>query len=324
MFINPYLGPAYKTPGARDVIMNPETSRSDKNIIKMFIAGAQKAGTTSLKHYLGEHPEITTHHQKEFAYFYDDQEFNAGLDAAFKKYFDSNTEGKNVIAKNAGLYVKEKGIKRLYDHNPDCQIVLILRNPVERAYSAYQMEKNYGNVSGNFGELKSLILNGQEEDWRYEFFIKMGMYVDYLQTIYSYFPKEQVSLFRFEDLTHNPTFITTQLFEKLRVDSAFVPNVEVKYNVTRKMRSAGYGRLLMKLLQNNNPIKKVARKIIPARHDYKIGEMLRNANKSSDRPEQITSEMRHILEQFYAPYNNELSKVTGLDFSIWNRTAAKA
>lgn len=299
--------------------MNRSTGSGNDNLIRMFIVGAQKAGTTSLKHYLGEHPQIMTHLQKEFAFFYDDEEYSAGIDTAFRKYFGGIHPGMTLVAKNAGLYVKEAGLKRLHHHNPDCKIVLILRNPVERTYSAFQMEKNYGNFSGEFEEMRDILGSASTGDWRYEFFIRMGMYADYVRTIMKYFPKENISLVRFEELCSDPQSVCTRLFGILGLDLQFKPDTTVKYNVTHKMRSSNYAKFVMKLLQNNHPIKRAVRKIIPSGQDYKIGEMLRNVNKSQHRPENISLDMRELLTRFYEPYNNDLAALTGLDVSEWNK-----
>ena len=59
--------------------MTAKVSHNTDNIDIMII-GAQKAGTTSLKNYLGEHPELQTHPQKEFGYVWDDKEFNQGFE----------------------------------------------------------------------------------------------------------------------------------------------------------------------------------------------------------------------------------------------------
>ena len=78
----------------------------------------------------------------------------------------------------------------------------------------------------------------------------------------------------------------------------------------------------MKLLQNNHPIKKAVRKIIPSGQDYKIGEMLRNVNKSQDKPDSIAPELRDLLTEFYIPYNNALAELTGIDVSTWNKLSS--
>lgn len=294
-----------------------------RNKIRLFIAGAQKSGTTSLKQYLGEHPEITTHLQKEFAYFYDETEFERGEKVAYSKYFGAPTDPRVLIAKNAGLYVKETAIRRLRDHNPDCHIVLILRNPADRAYSAYLMEKNYGNYSGSFEDVEQLTANRDSRDWRFEFFIRMGMYAEYLRVMYRYFPKEQVTCLLYEDFETRPSEICTQLFKTIGVDATFVPDTQVRYNVTHKMRSSGYARFVIQLLQNDNPIKKVARRIIPRGQDFKLGEMLRNVNKSSEKPVKMETQVRTRLCAFYRPYNDELSRLTGLNVSSWNAPDSK-
>lgn len=298
--------------------MSPNRGLTNRERIDLFIVGAQKSGTTSLKNYLGEHPEVSSHFQKEFAFFYDDAEYTQGETTAFRKYFSKLPQKNRTIAKNAGLYVKESAVARLKDHNPDCTLVMILRNPVERAYSAFQMERNYGNFSGQFEDLQSILVGADATDWRFEFFIKMGMYAQYLETIYRYFPREQVFLYRFEDLCTDPKKICTELFSKLNVDTSFSPDTSIRHNVTHTMRSSGYAKFVKRLLHNNNPIKKVARTILPSQQDYKLGEMMRNINKSSDTPNRMSPEMRAILKEYYAPHNDELSQLTGIDFSSWS------
>lgn len=301
--------------------LTADNSRNNK--LKLFIAGAQKSGTTSLKQYLGEHPAIATHLQKEFAYFYDETEFALGEKHAFEKYFGPVSSRQTLIAKNAGLYVKEAAIQRLQAHNPDCQVVLLLRNPADRAYSAYLMEKNYGNYSGSFEDVGQLTDQPVHGDWRYEFFIRMGMYAEYVRMLYRYFPKDHVTCIRFEDFESQPVEICRQLFKKLNVDPAFVPDTQVRYNVTHKMRSSGYARFVIQMLQNDNPIKKVARRIIPRGQDYKLGEMLRNVNKSSSRPTKMPAALRARLCTFYTKYNMELTELTGLNTSAWNNADVK-
>ena len=289
--------------------------------IDLFIIGAQKAGTTSLKNYLGEHPDVQTHIQKEFAYFYDDSEFNLGPEVAYQKYFGSDGSKTKLVAKNAGLYVKEEAIRRLHQHNPDCHIVLMLRNPVHRAYSAFQMEKNYGNCTGEFEQMKEVVNKGDESDWRYEFFIGMGMYAKYYSVITKYFRQEQVTIIRYKDFSQNNAETCRRLFSILNVDPSFVPDITVKHNVTHTIRSANYARMMVRLLRNDNQLKRAARKLLPNGKDYKLGEMLRNINKKQEIPEKISMDMGCFLSDFYLPFNKELEKLTGMDFSDWNISA---
>ncbi len=282
-----------------------------------MIVGAQKAGTTSLKEYLGEHPALLTHLQKEFSYFFDDADYAEGYDKALKKYFP-DTAGQQLIAKNAGLYTSEEGIKRLYEHNPHCQLAILLRNPVERTYSAFLMEKNYGHIDIPFEQMKSIAEKADPADWRYSFLIGMSLYGRHLEMIYRYFPKEQVTLIRYEDLHRKSDEVCSEIFVKLGVDATFKPNTQVRHNVTHKTRSEKVGRIITQLLRNNNRIKKIARVFLPGRSDYKAGELLRKANLTKTRHQPIDKDMAEYLTRFYVPHNEQLSKLTGMDFSSWN------
>lgn len=287
--------------------------------ISLMIIGAQKAATTSLKNYLGQHPSLQTHPHKEFSYFYDPAEHSKGFAAALRKYYKKLSSDNLLIAKNAGLYVSEGGIQRLKEHNPDCRVVIILRNPVERTYSSYLMEKNYGAINGTFESIEPVIRKGDMTDWRYEFFIGMSLYHLHLTMIYKYFSREQVRIVRYENLKAGADAICKDLFAWLGVDNSFVPDISKKYNVTHVNRSPSYGRFVVQLLRNQNPVKKILRSMLPGKIDYKVGEMLRNVNRTNKLYDKIPESMQGLLIEFYASHNDKLSALTGMDFSDWNR-----
>ena len=122
--------------------------------VDVFIIGAQKCGTTSLLRYLSEHSNILGHMQTEMTYFSVDSEYNKGYDRAWRRYYRSVNQSQSiVIAKNAHMYRNQEAIRRLKLHNPDCKIVFIIRNPVERAYSSYLMEKSSWGEEFSFDEI---------------------------------------------------------------------------------------------------------------------------------------------------------------------------
>lgn len=287
--------------------------------ISLMIIGAQKAGTTSLKNYLGQHPSLHAHPHKEFSYFFNTEEHEKGYDTALKKYFPDVEEHVRLVAKNAGLYVNEGGVRRLKEHNPDCRLVLILRNPIERTYSSYLMEKNYGTINSSFDKLEPLIRNGDNDDWRYEFFVGMSLYAQHIAMLYRYFPKEQVKLVRYEDFDADPAAVCRDIFAWMGEDASFAPDTATRYNETHVNRSVTYGKFIIRLLSNQNPLKKLVRKAMPGNTDYKVGEMLRNLNKSDRKYDPIPSHMADLLRDFYAPHNRQLEALTGMDFSEWDK-----
>ncbi|GAB4132126.1 MAG: sulfotransferase [Bacteroidia bacterium] len=285
-----------------------------------MIVGAQKAGTTSLKEYLGEHPEITTHPQKEFAYFYDDDEYKMGYSFAFNKYFRYSSLQNKLIAKNAGLYVKEEAIARLKHHNPDCKIVLILRDPVERTFSSYNMEYNYGSISEPFSSIRNIIENNSEgeDDWKFEILVGMSIYINFVRNLYRYFPKKNIRILKFEDLKKNPETIVRDLFAWLNINTDFKPATSVIHNKTYSTKSPLYSKAIKTFTQKKSIIKKLALLVIPAGQHYKIGDYFRKFNYTNQEMPDIPADTELFLRAYFKPYNEELSQLTGIDFSEWN------
>jgi hypothetical protein len=290
--------------------------------IDLMIIGAQKAATTSMLRYLGEHPQCISHPQQEFSFYTDDDEFNEGWETALKKYYLHKSYHKEtkIIAKNASLFTYEKGLQRLKEHSPNCEIIIILRNPVERCYSSYLMEKNYGSVKFEFSEIPNLLKKHEENDesWGFNFFINYGLYAQYLKNIYTYFPKEQVKILLFRDFNNNPVEECQNIFRKLGINSTFRPKVEIKHNITQKTRSQIYARLVRRFLRNGNPIKKIIKKIMPGEKAYKYGELLRDLNKTNNKNESMNDEVKLFLIEYYKPHNIELENIIGKDLSDWN------
>ncbi len=291
--------------------------------IDVMIVGAQKAGTTSLLRYLGEHPECITHPQKEFAFFVDSHEYNNNYNQAFNKYFPNKTIPLNlkIVAKSAGLYANENAIKRLYDHNPKCELIIILRNPVERAYSSYLMEKNYGSAKFEFSELPELMKEHKENDesWGFNFFIEYGFYAKHLNNIYKYFPKEQVYVILYDELKNHTLKVCQDIFNIINIDNLFQPNVEVKHNVTQKMYSQFYARVTKHILKKKGVFRRLFLKIIPTNKAYKFGEKLRLINKKNGKNSEMNDSEKKYLITFYKQHNDELEKIIKCDLSDWNK-----
>jgi hypothetical protein len=291
--------------------------------IDLFIIGAQKAGTTSLKNYLGEHPEIVTHDSKEFSFFYDDAEFEKGIEKAYEHYFTKKeVSGKKIVCKHAHLYSSEKAIERLRQHNPHCQIVFIMRDPVKRTLSSYLMEKLYNRVDFEFDELQQA-LNGTQklmlEDWQFEAIVEFGFYYQYLQVVYKYFPKENVKLILFEDFSRHPLRFCTQIFSSFGINDEFQPRVRIVHNKTSQPKSKFFANFLKRFLVEKNPVKESLKKVIPSNTSARLGEKLRDANRSKKNNYEMSMEMKLFLKNYFSEHNRNLAELTGLDLGKWNK-----
>jgi hypothetical protein len=289
--------------------------------IDLFIAGAQKSGTTSLKNYLSEHPQIFGHIQTEFTYFLDNDEYAMGYEYVINKYyrFKNRPHGIKLISKSISLYADEVAIQRLYDHNPNCQIVIMLRNPVDRAYSSFNMEVYNGWRFSDFEMAKKSIINPCKELEELNYvIIDLGKYVKHIQKVLKIFPKDQIHIYLFEDFIKNPVLLCRNIFDLLDVDNRFVPNTKIIYNKTFVKKSRNLASLLSKIKHKDNFIKKTTKSLIPYSIFTKLTDKIKDINKSGKVYDPMSAEMRSYLIDYYKPYNEELSKLTGLDLSAWS------
>lgn len=290
-------------------------------MIDLMIVGAQKAGRTSLKNYLGEHPNISTHDQKEIGYFVVDEEYREGIEKADEKYFHDYRKGSTLIAKNAMLYAHTEELKSLSKCNPQCKIVIMLRNPIDRMYRAFWMEQFYGSVKTDCTAMQEVIACGVRDtrDRRYEIFVGMSLYINHLRYIYANFPKEQVKIFSFKGFKKDLLSYCKEVYEWLRVSFDFQPATHVVNNETKKTQSLTYSRLTNRIVNNNNPIKKPIKKVVAASANHKLGQALRGINKTEKRPDPVPADMRTYLKTFFEPYNKYVQQLTGFDTELWNQ-----
>jgi hypothetical protein len=296
---------------------------SDRKVDVMII-GAQKAGTTSLKNYLGQHPSIITHLQTEFSFFLVEKEYDGGIETAFKNYFsdaDPNSDNtKKVVAKSAGMYVNELSMQRLKASNPNCLIVLLLRNPVDRAYSSYLMEVNSGWFDESWSTIKSSLkkFRNGERDQMFRLFIEMGMYADQLKKIYRCFSKEQVLIFNFDDLKKNPSAVCKKIFSAMDTDAAFIADTSQRFNPSKRPRAKQLSKIVTWMRFDNNPVKQLLKFILPPSSFIQFGHWVTNSVSRQNRLPTMDSEVRLLLCEFFKPYNNALQDMTGMDFEQWN------
>ena len=291
--------------------------------VDLMIIGAQKSGTTSLKNYLGQHPEIITHLQTEFTYFLPSSEDGDNIDFIFKFYFPVVVSEKKarLVAKSAAMYVEEESLRRLKSANPDCPVVLLLRNPVDRAYSSYLMEVNSGFYEKHWSAITNTLKRAKrgERDQMFKLFIQMGMYAEHLKNIYNYYSKENVLIFLFEEFKSNPEKVCKVLFNRLGVDDTFIPDTSKRYNPAKRPRIRPVSRFITNLRRNDNPFKRLIKRALPPATFTKMGNWVVNSVSQLHEPASMAPDIRDQLVEFFRPYNEELMNMTGLKIDHWNQ-----
>ena len=146
--------------------------------ISCMIAGVHKCGTTTLRDQLAEHPAFATHAEMEMTFFSSlKSEFEDSGDSMLARYFPDVPPGTSLLAKHAAACCDEEELARLAAHSPDCRVILSIRDPVERAHSAYLMESARGSRQLPFAELVGEMLEGEpgDEDWRERIYLRLSL-----------------------------------------------------------------------------------------------------------------------------------------------------
>jgi hypothetical protein len=216
-------------------------------MIDVFIAGAQKAGTTSILRYLTNHPRVISHEHMEMTYFYVDNEYEQG-DTYFAKHYGlHDEEGKLILAKHATMSRSERALGRLAKHNPNCKIIFCTRDPVERAFSSYLMEKRNGAFDLPFDEVMEIAFREREHHWYYNVFVKLGCYQEHITRILKFFPAEQLRVIKTEELKENADSVLKALCAWLKLDFHPEINARKKYNTRNEVSIGSVKRLVNKI-----------------------------------------------------------------------------
>ena len=295
--------------------------------IASVIVGAQKAATTSLKHYLTQHPEIRSHAQTECSYFSEPAEYELGFEEAHRRYFEDGALGfgpqaKILVAKYAVAYAQPQTLRRIHDHNPDCSIIFVLRDPVERAWSSYRMERLFGLSQPEFKELIPALLSPEGElnhPDEFRMYIDYGHYAVHLESIMSIFPAKAVHLLRFECLAPSAGSVLAQTLGVLGADPGFRMDMSERFNVGADRRSRYMARFIGSMFHWQGFAQRVGRGSRGQQIRRRLGRSLRSLNSQPAPGAEMPDETYRLLADYYAPLNARLGAMTGDDYSDWGR-----
>lgn len=176
------------------------------------VIGAQKAGTTSLFRYLSRHPAVTPPRLKEIHFF--DLHWGKGL-PWYSAHFPLALPGGSPFTGEASPYYlfHPRVPERMFRVLPGAKILVLLRNPVDRALSHYHWEVQYGNERSSFRDAlareKALLpqetLRLQEEAEYVSFlhqhgsYLARGHYAEQLRRWFEWYGKDQLLVLKAED-----------------------------------------------------------------------------------------------------------------------------
>ena len=214
-----------------------------KRKIGFIICGAQKAGTSALVAYLEEHPLLCMADVKEVHYFDNDEYFMSDA-PDYSIYHSSFTHADEhlLLGESTPIYMYwYDSPRRIWQYNPDMKLIVILRNPIERAYSHWNMEysKNkdkllFWDALNNEQKRCRIALPYQHRVYSY---VDRGYYLDQLRRLWTYFPKEHLLVLKNEDLRHEPNKTLQVVCDFLEIDDGPFLSVKPKDVHVRQYQS---------------------------------------------------------------------------------------
>ena len=300
--------------------------------IQLMIVGAQKSGTSSLLRYLAQHPDIHTHAQSEMPFFLQEREYTRGYEWAFAKYFvgeDSHDEikDKHLIAKNVMVMHSPEVMQRINEHNPEMHLVVLLREPVARAYSAYWWARRRGweNIKTYEEALvaEEARLNEDWFKWRQCAYQYNSIYHPHVKNLITQFGSSRVHCLLTDDLKENAETVCQQLFNHIGIRADFKPSIGERHNQATMPRSEGFNFLFTQFLASHNPLRKAIRKLVPDATAYKLRKAVLDWNDKPQTdtnwtPPPLNPQTRERQMTYFAPFNEQLAELLGRDLSSWN------
>jgi len=296
---------------------------SSANTIKyLIIAGTNKAGTTAVFRYLGDHPDVSVSRQKESRFFYRNLESNGESDDAVRARYESQFLVKKshsllrVEATPTYLHGGNKIASRIHEIVPDAMLLFMLRNPTDRVVSYYRSSfgqphvATYGLDSDQFvdeairGCLADLsqesMLSDRQKAFRQE--LRVCQYADFLPSFLQYFPAERTHIAFFDQLQDSPSTLITNICRFSGIDPGFYDDYTFRVeNRTRPHRSLRLRNLAAGMNTGLEPIlNRFPGLRRGARHIYDF------VNVNDDQVISFSADARQRLDGYFQPWNDAL------------------
>lgn len=306
-----------------------------------LVIGATKGGTTSLYHYLDQHPDIYMSHPVKEPKFFAAEENSVVRENGAKGWRLSSghiTELANYQALFQGstrerargeaspqyLYYPEVP-QRIWQRLPEVELIAILRHPVERAYSAFLhqtrdgMETHLDFAAALVDEPKRI-----QEGWSPLYHYRaQGFYYEQLTRYYQLFAADKIHVYLYDDLKKDPLGLMRNIYKDVGVDANFSPSLEVQHNISGVPKNRALHRIHGFFKGSyRSPLKEVGKRLLPQQFR---GALRRRTVQGLEKHNLAKPSLEPaVREALQAAYREDIQKLQGLidrDLSSWLSTS---
>lgn len=269
-----------------------------------ILGGTPKAGTTSIYHYLDQHPQVCMSARKETSVFIDDKSLK-WLSENYYRHYD----GQHAVGEaSAGTLGNPAVAERVCEALPDVQLVFVLRDPIDRLYSHFTFLQSAQAIDPD-RSFSAFIRS--ETEWR-NTLIDLGRYHKHLTRFEKYFDRDQMLVLLFENLKADAEEFMESVYRFIGVDPSFRPSFDVQ-NQARKPQFNGIYRLLSKIWASVQ--ERVG--VYAAKHTQPLRRAVKQlVTEEADRPP-MTEADRRYLQDIYRESNRKVERWLSQDLSHW-------
>ncbi len=275
---------------------------SISNIVDFLIIGAPKCGTTSLSSSLRQHSQVYIPYEKEIGFFSNEKNWSKGLEW-YKKKFDTGRL-ENVVGESTPHYLySEKAPTRISRLLPNVKIIVLVRNPIDRANSHYWFRRRYGTEKRNLKkafreEISKYINTGQS------YLIKPGIYSNHIDKFIEHFGKGQIKVNTIKGTSESDNAVTG-LLEFLEVRKEEI-NIGRK-NESKAPVSKRYRDMVQKLIKYEGYIKRIIKKVTSKSFRKKLKEVMHEVNMKKKNKPDLPGDIKNRLRKIYKGEQEYLS-----------------
>lgn len=289
-----------------------------------FIVGAPKAGTTSLQYYLGQHPDVFMPEEKEIHFFGSDLGIREPRpsEGEYLEFFQGGDQAARVGEASVWYLYSEEAAEEIHAFEPDADIIISLRNPIEMAHALHSQLLFIGDETiEDFddaldAEASRRKGNAVPEGCNFPaslLYRKVASYPEQLERYLDVFAPEQVHVVIFDDLVEDSPGTVRRLYEALNVDPAFEPDLE-RRNPNMRVRS-WTARRLVEMVPSR--LREGIKRSLPGPVRDRVVPFVRGLHTEvSERPP-MSPKAKTVLREAYEEDVQRLSKMLDRNLSHW-------
>jgi hypothetical protein len=300
------------------------------NLQHFFIAGAAKAGTTALYYLLSQHPSVCTSVVKEPNYF-----SNLSNRRDIVKPGTGPGDGSTVWTETQqeydGLYqFKEQhrfrldasvsylystqAARHIWEYRPEAKIILVLRNPVDRAWSHYKHLLRDSREVRSFEKALQLEKKRIGKGWEFSWHLKqMGLYNEQLKRYFNHFESENIRIFLFDDIKNDIAGVVRDTADFLELPAFDFDFEQKRHNASGVSRS----RALSGVVNWVVGFKATINKIVPPAATHRMMQLFRSINTKEGNLS-LAPETKKELSEYFRDDIQKTSELIGRDLSHWS------